>query len=204
MTNKLFTLIVLWLVFNFTNYFCISSIVQPLSWLLVCLILLILLLRQIYKAIRERKNLKTNRLLNLSITLILFYITFYKFGKIPELIIEKIDWNISYNTRLRVVNEVLTKKLKPNTKMNNGICKLPFNFPIISKGGNDIMIYENKEESKKTIKFYIREGFIDAPHTCFVFTNDNEVKKQYEEKIKTEPEYSWKLEENWYRVMERY
>ena len=203
MTKKILILVAVWLIFVFTDYFYLPYFVQPFSWLLVCITLLVLLVRQIVKVIKERKNLKTNRLLNLSITLFLFFLTFYNFNKIPNSIIEKIDWNISYNKRLEIVKEVLTNRLKPNTEMNNGICRLPFDFPIISNGGNDIWIYGNKTESTKTIKFWISRGFFESPQTYFIFTNDNEVKKQYEEQIKTKPEYNWKLEENWYRIMER-
>jgi hypothetical protein len=203
MTKKIAILIALWLVFVFTNYFYLPYFVKPFSWLLVCITLLILLVKQIIKLIKERKILKTNRLVNLSITLFLFFLTFYNFNKIPNSIIEKIDWTISYNKRLQIVQEVLTGKLKPNTEMNNGICKLQFDFPIISNGGNDIWIYENKPKNTKTIKFWISRGFFDSPQTYFIFTNNNEIKKQYEEQIKTKPQYNWKLEENWYRIMER-
>jgi len=87
--------------------------------------------------------------------------------------------------------------------MNNVICKLSFAFPIISNGGNDIWIYKNKIENTKTIKFWISRGFFESPQTYFIFTNDNEIKKQYERQIKIKPESNWKLEENWYRIMER-
>ena len=203
MTKKVSILIALWLVFVFTNYFYLPYFVKPFSWLLACITLLILLVKQIIKLIKERKNLKINRLLNLSITLFLFFLTFYNFNKIPNSIIEKIDWSISYRKRLQIVKEVLMENLKPNTEMNNGICKLPFDFPIISNGGNDIWIYENKPKNTKTIKFWISRGFFDSPQTYFIFTNSNEIKKLYKEQIKIKPQYNWKLEENWYRIMER-
>jgi len=203
MTKKISTLVILWLIFVFADYFCLPYFIQPFSWLLVCIILLILFVRQVTKTIKECKSLKKNRILNISITFILFFLTFYNFNKIPKLIIEKIDWMISYNKRKQIIKEVLTEKLGSNTKMNNGICKLSFNFPIISNGGNDIWIYKNKTENTKTIKFWISRGFFESPQTYFIFTNDNEIKKQYEKQIKLEPEYNWKLEENWYRIMER-
>lgn len=203
MTKKISILIALWLVFVFTNYFYLPYFVKPFSWLVACITLIILLVKQIIKLIKERKNLKINRLLNLSITLFLFFLTFYNFNKIPNSIIEKIDWSIYYRKRLQIVKEVLMENLKPNTEMNNGICKLPFDFPIISNGGNDIWIYENKQKNTKTIKFWISRGFFDSPQTYFIFTNSNEIKKQYKEQIKTKPQYNWKLEENWYRIMER-
>ena len=203
MTKKLAILIIIWLVFSFADYFYIPYFFKPISWLLVCIILLVLTVRQILKVIKERKNLKTNIILNLSVTLTLFVLTFYNFNEIPNLVIEKVDWNISYNKRNEIVKEVLKEKLKPNTNMNNGICKLSFDFPIISNGGNDIWIYENKTESTKTIKFWISRRFFESPQTYFIFTNDNEAKKQYEVQTKAKPKYNWKLEENWYRIMER-
>ena len=203
MTKKIAILVIIWLVFAFADYFYLPYFVQPFSWLLVCITLLILLVRQIIKTIKERKNLKTKRILNLSITLTLFFLTFYNFNKIPNSFMEKVDWTISYNKRQQIVKDVLNDQLKPNTEMNNDICKLSFDFPIISNGGNDIWIYENKTERTRTIKFWISRGFFDSPQTYFIFTNDNETKKQYQELIKIRPEYNWKLEENWYRIMER-
>lgn len=203
MTKKIAVLIITWLVFVFADYFYLPYFVQPFSWLLVCIILLILTVKQVIKLIKEKKNIKANGIINLSVTLSLFVLTFYNFNKIPNSIIEKIDWSISYNKRNQIVKDVLTEKLKPNTKMNNGIYKLSFDFPIISNGGNDIWIYHNKTEGTKTIKFWISRGFFESPQTYFIFTNDNETQKQYEELIKVKPEYNWKLEKNWYRIMER-
>ncbi|MDN3691315.1 hypothetical protein QWZ06_03080 [Chryseobacterium tructae] len=203
MTKKIAILVIIWLVFVFADYFYLPYFVQPFSWLLVCIVLLVLAVRQIIKLIKERKSIKTNRIINLLVTLILFVLTFYNFNKIPSSIIEKIDWSISYNKRNQIVKEVLAEKLKPNTKMNNGICELSFDFPVISNGGNDIWIYQNKTKGTKTIKFWISRGFFESPQTYFIFTNDNKAKKQYEEQIKVKPEHNWKLEENWYRIMER-
>ncbi|MGE8514426.1 MAG: hypothetical protein ACN6N7_17120 [Chryseobacterium culicis] len=202
MTKKIAILVIIWLVYVFADYFYLPYFIQPFSWLLVCIILLILTVRQVIKLIKEKKNIRANRIINLSVTLILFVLTFYNFNKIPNSIIEKIDWCISYNRRNQIVKDVLSEKLKPNTKMNNAICKLSFDFPIISNGGNDIWIYQNKTEGTKTIKFWISRGFFDAPQTYFIFTNDNETQKQYEELIKVKPEYNWKLEKDWYRIVE--
>ncbi|WP_421944942.1 hypothetical protein [Pedobacter sp.] len=204
MIKKIAILVTLWLVYTFSEYFYLPYFVKLFSWLLVSITLFILLVRQTIKVVKERRDLRISRLLNLFITLFLFFLTFYNLNKIPSSIIEKIDWTISYNKRLQTVNEALIEKIKPNSKMNNGICKLPFDFPIISNGGNDIWIYQNKVKNTKTIKFWISRGFFESPQTYFIFTNDNGTKKQYEEQIKAKPEYNWKLEENWYRIMERY
>ncbi|KQR93718.1 hypothetical protein ASG01_07575 [Chryseobacterium sp. Leaf180] len=203
MIKKILVLVVLWIVFVFADYLYLPYFVKPLSWILVCVTLVILLVKQIIKVIKEGKNLQPYRLLNLFITAMLLFLTVYNFNKIPHSIIEKLDWSISYNKRQKIVKEVLAGKLKPNTEMNYGIYRLPFDFPVISNGGNDIWIDENKNNSMKTIKFWISRGFFDSPQTYFIFTNDTKSKKYYEEKIKTKPEYNWKIEENWYRIMER-
>ena len=192
---------IIWVIFIFVDYFLILYFIQPVSWLLVCITLLILSIRQIIKIIRQRKHLHLNRILNFSITLILFCLTFYNFNKIPKTVIEKIDWFIFYNKRKQIVKEVELGNLEPNTKMNNGICKLPFRFPMISNGGNDIWIFKN--ENIKTIKFWITRGFFESPQKYFIYTNDTEIKKIYQDLIKTKPEYNWQIEENWYRITER-
>ena len=87
--------------------------------------------------------------------------------------------------------------------MNNGICELPFDFPIISNGGNDIVIYESKADNTKTIKFWISRGFFNSPQTYFIYTNENETKNNYQKLIKIKPECNWQIEENWFRIMER-
>ena len=203
MIRKILFLIAFWFIYAFVDYFYLPYFVQPFAWLLVCITLFVLLIRQIIEVIKERNNLKNYRLLNLSITFGILFLTFYNFNNIPRSVIEKIDWSISYNKRNKIVEEVLKGELKPNTEMSNGISSLPFDFPLISNGGNDIWIYGSKTENTKTIKFWISRGFFESPQTYFIFTNDNEMKKMYEEQIKTKPEYNWKLEANWYRIMER-
>lgn len=203
MTKKIIILILIWLIYIFSDYYLLPYFVQPISWILAFLTLLILTIRQIVKVIKQRKNLTLNRILNLSITLTLLLLTFYNFNKIPQSIIEKFDWQVSYNKRNQIVKDVYSGKLKSNTKMNNGICRLPFDFPIVSNGGNDIWIYENKTDNTKTIKFWISRGFFESPQTYFIYTNDIVTIKNYQELIKNKPEYNWQLGENWYRIMER-
>ena len=152
--------------------------------------------------VNNRKNLIGITLLNLLVELSLLVITFYNFNKIPNSIIEKLDWYTSYETRNQIVNDVFKEKSELNSKINNDIYELSFELPIISNGGNDIWIYQNKTDKKKTIKFWISRGYFESPQTYFIFTNDNKIRKQLEDKITENPETNWKLEENWYRIME--
>ena len=203
MIKKIVILISIWLVYISLDYFLLPYFVRPFSWLLVCLTLLILIIRQIVRIIKQRKNLKLNRVLNFSITLILLLLTFWNLNKIPRSVIEKVDWIVSHNKRMEIVKDVENGKLKSNTKMNNGICKLSFSFPIVSNGGNDIWISNNKNSKSKTVKFWISRGFFEAPQTYFIYTTDIENEKHYQELINKMPENNWQIEKNWFRIMQR-
>jgi len=84
--------------------------------------------------------------------------------------------------------------------MNNGICILPFNFPIVSNGGNDIWIFQNK--NKKTVKFWISRGFFDSPQSYFIYTDDPDTINSINRLIKKYPENNYKIKEHWYRILE--
>ena len=203
MTKKIVILILIWLIYVYLDYFILPYFVQPFLWLLVCLALLILTIRQVIKIIKQRKKLNSSRILKFSLTLILLFLTFWNFNKFPHFVMEKLDWTISYSKRQQIVKDVIDGKLKSNTKMNNGICELPFNFPIVSNGGNDIWIHNYKNRKTKTIKFWISRGFFESPQTYFIYTNDTRDKKYYQKLIEKEPENNWKLKNNWYRIMQR-
>ncbi len=195
-------LVFIWLIYSFSEYYILPYFIKPLTWFVICLTLLILSVKEIINIVNNRKNLIGITLLNLLVELSLLVITFYNFNKIPNSIIEKLDWYTSYETRNQIVNDVFKEKSELNSKINNDIYELSFELPIISNGGNDIWIYQNKTDKKKTIKFWISRGYFESPQTYFIFTNDNKIRKQLEDKITENPETNWKLEENWYRIME--
>ena len=140
------------------------------------------------------------RLYKAVIALSLFGLTFYKVNQIPNTIIEKIDWNILFQKRKEIVEQVKNGELKPNVSWNNWVCEIPFEFPIVSNGGNDIGIRKNITTGKYTIHFWIFRNFFDNPSTYFVYTENEEDLKLFEEKIKKNPNKNWKLDKNWYRI----
>ena len=202
MAKKTMILVFIWLIYSFSEYYILPYFIKPLTWFVICLTLLILSVKEIINIVNNRKNLIGITILNLLVELSLLVITFYNFNKIPNSIIEKLDWYTSYETRNQIVNEVFEEKSELNSKINNDIYELSFELPIISNGGNDIWIYQNKTDKKKTIKFWISRGYFESPQTYFIFTNDNKIRKQLEDKITENPETNWKLEQNWYRIME--
>lgn len=183
------------------NYYWTLYFILPFIWLINVAVLLIIFIIQFSKLIKERKNISNKRIMNVTITFLLLFLTFYRFYEIPNIIIEKMDWIVLKNKRISIVEKVKLGQLKPNVKWNNGICELPFEFPVVSNGGNDIWIFTNKNTDQKTIKFFIFRNFFDSPSTFLIYSNDNDKIKYYEQKIKNNPRNNWKIEDNWYRIV---
>ena len=123
---------------------------------------------------------------------------------IPNRIIEKVDWLTFLNKRIEIVEQVKNNELKPNVDWNGWVCELPFEFPIVSNGGNDIGIFKNQTDSSLTIKFWVFRNFFDNPSTYFIYTDDNQNLERLEKKINQLPKQNWKIRENWYRIYGEY
>ena len=123
---------------------------------------------------------------------------------IPNRIIEKVDWLTFLNKRIEIVEQVKNNELKPNVYWNGWVCELPFEFPIVSNGGNDIGIFKNQTDSSLTIKFWVFRNFFDNPSTYFIYTDDNQNLERLEKKINQLPKQNWKIRENWYRIYGEY
>jgi hypothetical protein len=145
--------------------------------------------------------LTKTRIKKVSIYTVLFLLTFFK--SFTTGIIEKGDWYILKNKREEIVNQILRNKLTPNVSWNSWVCQLPFEFPVISNGGNDIGIYRNKKNGKTSVTFWVFRSFFDSPSTQFEFTNDPRRIEQLEKRIIERPDGNWKLIENWYRTYGR-
>jgi len=117
---------------------------------------------------------------------------------------EKIDWNINYNKRIEVITKVKSGELKPNVSWNDWVCELPFEYPIISNGGNDIGISKNEKTNEYTISFWIFRNFFDSPSTYLIYSEDLETLERLDKKVKNEPDNNWKIKDNWYRIHGEY
>ena len=114
--------------------------------------------------------------------------------------IEKLDWHIFYNTRTKVVQQVKNGELKPNVGWNGWVCQLPYEFPVISNGGNDIGISKNELTNEVTVTFWVSRNFLSAPSTHIVYTNRPEDIEYYNDLIERNPVDNWQIEENWFRT----
>lgn len=162
------------------------------------ILLLIVSVVQLIKLIKERKTITKLRIVKVTVFAALFYFTFN--APIIHNQIEKIDWKIFYNKRMEIVEQVKQKELRSNTEYNDQLIKLPFDFPVISNGGNEIIVSQNEENDSITVTFYIFRNFFDATSFYFIYTNDDTKKKKLDELVNREPKFNWKIDDNWYRT----
>lgn len=117
-------------------------------------------------------------------------------------IIEKFDWYIFYSKRSEIVQMVKNKELNPNVSWNRVLCELPFEFPVISNGGNDILIDRIDGTDHVTVTFWIFRNFFNAPSTQLVYTNSPSEITRIHDIMKHDPSNNWEIEENWYRTFD--
>ncbi len=193
-------IIITWLVITFTMFYMDYYII--FFWDVSTLVGFFCI--SIYEFIRllyELNSITKLRVYKLVLFIGLFLLTFY--GRYTDAIIEKMDWNIFYSKRMEIVELVKNEKYIPNTNGNNYICQLPYDFPIVSNGGNDIIIGKDTTNNTTTVGFYLLRDFFMAPSKYLIYTNDPRKIKRFESLIKEQPDYNWKLEEHWYRIYDK-
>jgi hypothetical protein len=190
-------IVVAWMLLMLVNYYYVNFFILAFELLGLYLLFFLLSIIQIIKLIKERKTLSSLRVQKAVVFIGLFSLTF--FG-VSNQIIEKIDWSILFNRRKQIVEQVKSKQLNPNVSWNGFMCKLPYEFPVVSNGGNYIEIFENQKNRSTTVKFYIFANFFESPSTYFIYTDDPEEIPNIEKWIKKYPSDNWKICENWFRT----
>ncbi|MBR9861505.1 hypothetical protein GYB22_12330 [bacterium] len=115
-------------------------------------------------------------------------------------LIERVDWHINLKNRIELVEQVESGELKPNHENFEEVCQLPFKFPIVSVGGNQILIYSNDSSSGHTIMFWTNKPFFTEPSTFYVYTTEKNQIEFYNKLMVNTPNENWKVSEHWYRV----
>jgi len=185
-----------WIALMIFNYYCMDFFFLGIELLLLIFLLFTITIIQLFKLVKERKKISAQRLRKVLVYTTLFILTLFSW--IPNRIIEKADWHLFYSKRKSIVKQVESGELKPNVSHN--VCELPYDFPPVSNGGNDIIIRSNTETNENTIQFWIFRNFFDSPSPKFIYTTDKERIIELEKIISTHPDNNWKIEENWYRI----
>jgi len=84
--------------------------------------------------------------------LILFFVPFTRLW---------LKWNFAYYKaeREKIVEMVITGELKPNVEYNSSLIELDSSFPLVSLGGNQIVVEMN--DGKPYVFFYTYRGILD-------------------------------------------
>jgi hypothetical protein len=196
--RTLIFVVICWCILTLVKYYLLPYFIVLLLWLGLSLGLLIVAIIQFVKLIRERKTLSKLRMWKFFVFAGLFYLTFD--SSLVDGLIEKAEWKVYYEKRMNIVQQVEGGELNPNVSWNNWVCELPFEFPVISNGGNDIGIYRNKNNNTLTVTFWIYRNYFEAPSIQFVYTNDSDQIKVLDQKATIAPKQNWKIQDNWYRT----
>lgn len=197
--KTLITVIIFWVLWKLYEHYEVSYFLVPFLWLGLSFLLLIVVVIQLVKLIKERKSITRLRIIKLLTFSLLLYLNLYRWTF--DKLIEKVDWYFLYNKRSEIVNQVKNDKLKSNVSWNDWICELPFEYPIVSHGGNDIGISKNNNDNSLTVTFFVYRNFFSAPSTKFIYSTNKEDISYYEEQISKNPNDNWKIEDNWYRIL---
>lgn len=196
-TRTLQYIVIFWITLSVINYYFVPYFLVVLQFFIMLIGFFAWAFYQIIKTIQEIRALSRQRILSTLAAITLFLCTLYR---IPNRLIEKVDWHIYYSRRTKIVELAKIGKLNSNVSWNEWICQLPYEFPIVSNGGNDIGIRRNKSTGKITVSFFVFRNFFSAPSTYFVYTNDPNEIKTINELMENDPDNNWKIDKNWYRT----
>jgi len=190
----LVSIVVVWFLLTLVNYYYMNFFFLAFIWLGMILTLAVLTVIQMIKTIKERNKITRFRISKLLVFLALLILTIYRHK--TNQVIEKVDWLIFENKRNEIVKQVINNELNPNVSWNGWICELPFEFPVVSNGGNDIGISRNKGT---TVTFWVFRYYFDSPSIHFVYSDDPDEIKKLDQQVADYPDDNWKIKENWYR-----
>lgn len=81
------------------------------------------------------------------------------------------DYYKNLTSRVSVVEKIKTGELVANMSYNSGLIHLSFWYPLLSKGGNDILV-EDGDDGKQKVLFFTYRGVVDN-FAGIVFKEDN-------------------------------
>jgi len=154
-------------------------------------LLFILPISFLFYRISKKYPLK-NSLLDFTVTAIGFYILYYI---LTPYYIDKVDWNINYVKRVKIVSLAKANGLK---KIRDTIYSIPDSlslFPFLKS--NEVTI-QTLKDTIVTITFYTERGLNDH-YSGFIYTNDIADIKKFDDKVKNGGN-DFKIQLNWYLI----
>jgi len=193
-------IIFVWGILTIINFYFVPYFLLALEWLLILIVFLIVVIIKTVKISRSDEKVAGRKKVQYGIITVLFILTIYPHP--VNRVIEKIDWHIFFSKRNEIVQMVKNRQLNPNVSWNKELCELPFEFPVISNGGNDIVINRIDSTDRVTVTFWIFRNFFSSPSTHLIYTNNPYEIERIQNIMKRDPSNNWEIEKNWYRTFE--
>ncbi len=109
----------------------------------------------------------------------------------------KADFALYKNERTEIVKRVYDSRLKPNVSHNTSLIDLGNLYPLVSTGGNQIIVEEHA--GLKYVFFYTFRGVLDN-YSGFIYVPDGGEPKNYSDLDESDSSQITYLEGNWYYV----
>lgn len=197
---KSILIIFAWGILTIINFYFVPYFLLALEWLLILFIFLLFAIIKTVKISKSDENLTKSKKIQYGLITVLFFLTIYPHP--VNKVLEKIDWFIFYSKRIEIVQMVKNRQLNPNVSWSKDLCELPYEFPVISNGGNDIVINRIDSSDHLTVTFWIFRNFFSSPSTHLIYTNNPYEIERIQHIMNRDPSNNWEIEKNWYRTFE--
>jgi len=107
----------------------------------------------------------------------------------------KADFAYYKNEREEIVKKVYERKIKPNVAHNSSLINLGNSYPLVSMGGNEIVVEEHA--GLKYVFFFTFRGIMDN-YSGFIYVPDGGKPSQYSDLDESNSTQITHLEGNWY------
>ena len=193
-----FLIFLSWILLQLLIFYEIWDFVAQFILFFVAFLFFLLLIRNGVKLFQSRKRFDfKKRIFKFLFALTILFLTILDF--IPQNLIERLDWTLLYNKRMEIVEDIKKDKINLENDKDFYLYNVPFEYPVVSNGGNKIVVRKDIEK-KYTIEFFISKFSFFSPDSKYIYTESKNYSKIFEEKVKTDPTQNKKLEKNWYRI----
>ena len=193
-----FLIFISWILLQLLIFYEIWDFVAQFILFFVAFLFFLLLIRNGVKLFQSRKRFDfKKRIFKFLFALTILFLTILDF--IPQNLIERLDWTLLYNKRMEIVEDIKKDKINLENDKDFYLYNVPFEYPVVSNGGNKIVVRKDIEK-KYTIEFFISKFSFFSPDSKYIYTESKNYSKIFEEKVKTDPTQNKKLEKNWYRI----
>lgn len=107
----------------------------------------------------------------------------------------KADYSLYKKEREEIVKKVYENKLKPNVNHNSSLINLGRSYPLVSMGGNEIVVEEHA--GLKYVFFYTFRGILDN-YSGFLYVPDGGVPTNYSDLDESSSTQITHLDGNWH------